>query len=201
MSLIERAKNILTRPKSEWQAIDAETTTVGGLFTGYAVILALLPVVGTLIALALQIGPYRYFGMNYFLVSAIAGYAIGLGILYLMGIVADALAPSFDGTKNQLSAMKLVVYSGTAMWVAGLFAFIPNVGFLIGLVGFGYAAYLLYLGSIAVMKVPQDKAVGYTAVVIIIWIVLAMIITTVIIGSLIAGMIGGAAIGGAAFYG
>lgn len=201
MNIVERAKNILTKPKAEWAVIDGETTTVGGLFTGYAVILALLPVIGTLIALALSLGPYRYFGMNYFLISAIAGYVIGLGILFLMGIVADALAPSFDGTKNQISAMKLVVYSGTAMWVAGFFAFIPGIGFLIGLVGFGYAAYLLYLGSIAVMKVPQDKAVGYTAVVIIIWIVLAMIITGIIVGGLITAVIGGAAITGAAFYG
>lgn len=201
MSLVERAKNILIRPKAEWAVIDGETNTVGGLFTGYAVILALLPVIGTLIALALSLGPYRYYGIDYFFVWAVASYVIGLGILYLMGIVADALAPSFDGTKNQLSAMKLLVYSGTAMWVAGLFTFIPGLGLLIGLVGFGYAAYLLYLGSMALMKVPQDKAVGYTAVVIIIWIVLAMLVTGIIVGGLITAMIGGAALGGAAFYG
>ena len=200
MSLIDRAKNILLSPKTEWEKIDKEEATVGGLFTGYAVILALLPVIGTLLAVLLSLGPYRYFGFNYFLVTSLAGYAIGLGILYLMGIIANALAPSFDGQKSDIGAMKLVVYTGTATWVAGFFSFIPVLGALIGLVGFGYAAYLLYLGSQSVMKVPDSKAVGYTAVTIIIWIVLAIVISAVIVGALATALIGGAALTGAAAF-
>ncbi len=163
-------------------------------------ILAALPAIGTLVGFALSFGPYRYFGMNYFLVTAIAGYIIGLGILYLMGIIANALSPSFDGTKNDLSAMKLVVYSATPMWIAGFFNFIPGIGFLFSLVGFGYAAYLLYLGSQAVMKVPENKAVGYTAVTIIIWVVLSLVVTAIIIGALVSAFIGTAALTGAAAF-
>lgn len=200
MSLIDRAKNILLSPKQEWAKIDSEPATVGGLFTGYAVILALLPVIGTLIAVSLSWGPYRYFGFNYFLVSSIAGYIIGLGILYLMGIIANALAPSFDGAKSDVSAMKLVVYSATPGWIAGFFGFIPGLNILLSLAAFGYSAYLLYLGSQAVVKVPEGKAVGYTAVTIIIWIVLSMVITAVIVGALVTALIGGAAITGAAMY-
>jgi len=200
MSLIDRAKNILLTPKTEWAKIDAEPATVAGLFTGYAVILALLPAIGTLLAVLLSLGPYRYFGMNYFLVTAVLSYVIGLVVLYVMGIVANALAPSFDGTKDQVSAMKLVVYSATPMWIAGFFGFIPGLGMLVGLAGFAYSAYLIYLGSSVVMKVPQDKAVGFTAVTIIIWIVLAMVLTGVIVGAVVASMIGGAAMTGAAMY-
>ncbi len=200
MSLIDRAKNILLTPKTEWAKIDAEPATVAGLFTGYAVILALLPAIGTLLAVLLSLGPYRYFGMNYFLVTAVLSYVIGLVVLYVMGIVANALAPSFDGTNDQVSAMKLVVYSATPMWIAGFFGFIPGLGMLVGLAGFAYSAYLIYLGSSVVMKVPQDKAVGFTAVTIIIWIVLAMVLTGVIVGAVVASMIGGAAMTGAAMY-
>lgn len=196
MSLVDRAKNILLSPKTEWAKIDAEPATVGGLFTGYAVILALLPVIGTLISLALAWGPYRYWGVNYFLVTAIAGYVIGLGILYLMGIIANALLPSFDGAKNEIGAMKLVVYSATPVWVAGFFSFLPGLNVLLSLAGFAYAAYLLYLGSIAVTKVPQSKAVGYTAVLIIIWIILSMVITGLVVGALVAAIIGSVAMGG-----
>ena len=199
MNIIDRAKNILLSPKTEWIKIDAEPATIGDLFTRYALILALLPVIGTLIALALSIGPYQRLGGQYFIISALLGYAIGLGILYLMGIIANALAPSFDGAKNQISAMKLVVYSATPTWVAGFFSFIPGLGMLIALVGFGYAAYLLYLGSTIVMKVPQDKAIGYTAVTIIIWIVLSFFIAGLIIGSVVTAMIGGAAMTGAVY--
>lgn len=199
MSLVDRAKNMLMTPKTEWAKVDEETTTVRDLFTGYAVILALLPVVGTLIALTLSLGPYRFAGTGYFLVSAIVGYVIGLGILYVMGLVADALAPSFDGTKNQLAAMKLVVYAGTPMWIAGFFTFVPGLSFLISLAGFGYAAYLLYLGATTLMKVPEDKAAGYTAVTIIIWIVLGMVVMGLIVGAFISALVGGAVMTGA-FY-
>lgn len=200
MSLIDRAKNILLTPKTEWTKIDAEPATVAGLFTGYAVILALLPVIGTLLAVTLSLGPYRYFGMNYFITWAILSYVIGLVVLYVMGIIANALAPSFDGTKDQVSAMKLVVYSATPMWIAGFFSFIPGLGVLIALAGFAYTAYLIYLGSSMVMKVPQDKAVGFTAVTIIIWIVLAMVLTGVIVGAVLGSLLGGAAMTGAAMY-
>ncbi|QLC24306.1 YIP1 family protein [Parasphingopyxis algicola] len=200
MSLIDRAKNILLSPKTEWTKIEAEDGTVGGLFTGYAMILAALPVVGTLIALGLSIGPYRYFGMSYFLVSAIAGYVIGLGIVYLMGIIVNALVPSFDGEKNDLSAMKLVVYSATPTWIAGFFGFIPGLNVLLSLAAFGYSAYLLYLGSQTAMKVPESKAVGFTAVTIIIWIIASFVVMGVIIGILISSLVGTAGLIGAAAY-
>jgi hypothetical protein len=195
MSLIDRAKNILISPKSEWAAIDAEEATTGGLFTGYAIILALLPVIGTLLAVGLSLGPYRYFGFNYFLITALASYAIGLGILFLMGIIANALSTSFDGTKNDVQAMKLVVYSATPGWIAGFFGFIPGLNILLSLAAFGYSAYLLYLGSQAVVKVPEGKAVGYTAVTIIIWIILSMVITAIIVGALVTALIGGVGLG------
>jgi hypothetical protein len=53
MSLVDRAKNILLNPKSEWDVIAKESATVGGLFTGYAVPLSVLPVVGSVIAMGL----------------------------------------------------------------------------------------------------------------------------------------------------
>ena len=46
-SLIERIKNILLKPKEEWERIDAEPATVGGLMTGWVVPLAAIgPVAG-----------------------------------------------------------------------------------------------------------------------------------------------------------
>lgn len=178
MSLIDRATTILVSPKIEWKKIDKEAATIGGLFAGYAATLALLPVIGTLLAVLMSPGPYR-FGFNEFPVSSLAGYAIGLGGLYLMGIIVNALASGFDGQRSDIGAMKLVVYSATAIWVTGFFFFIPILGPLIGLTGFGYMAYLLYLGSQSVMNVPESRAIGYTAVTIIISIVLGIIIGVV----------------------
>jgi Yip1 domain len=196
MSLIDRAKNILLTPKTEWPVIAGESATTGGLFTSYAVILALLPLVGSLLG-GLMFGSMLAglggggVGMGIILVPAILTYIVGLGVLYLMHIIADGLAPSFSGTKDKMQALKWVVYSATPIWVAGLLGFIPGLNIIAMLLGFGYAAYLMYLGAPHMMKVPEDKSVGYTAVVILIWIVISWIISAVIIGAVVASMFGG----------
>lgn len=53
MSLVDRAKNILLNPKAEWDVIAKEPATVGSLFTGYAIPLSVLPIIGSVIALGL----------------------------------------------------------------------------------------------------------------------------------------------------
>ena len=40
-------------------------------------------------------------------------------------LIIDALAPSFDGQKNQNQALKVAVYSYTASWVAGVLGLVP----------------------------------------------------------------------------
>ncbi len=202
MSLIDRAKNILLSPQTEWPKIDGETNTVGGLFTGYAMILAILPAIGSVISSVAISGALGVpgLGMGFVLVSAVVSYVISLGVMYLMGIIANALSPSFDGQKDQLAAMKTVVYSGTPIWVAGLLSWIPILGWLLALAAFGYAGYQIYLGSQATSKVPQDKAVGFTIVLILIWIVTYIVISGIITAMLIGSMFTGA-MGAAALYG
>ena len=49
--LVDRVKNILLSPKTEWERIDAEPATVKGLYTGYAMILAAIgPIAARIIA-------------------------------------------------------------------------------------------------------------------------------------------------------
>ena len=196
MSLVDRVKNILLTPKTEWPLIAAEPATTQGLFTGYAIPVSLLPLIGALIAGLLFNGTLATFGIGFILVPAIAGWIIGLAILYVMSLIADALAPSFDGTKGPTSALKLVIYSATPIWVAGFFGFIPGLSVILTLLGFAYSAYLLYLGAMAAMRVPETKAPGYTAVVIVIWIVLSMVVSGLIVGAIVTSYMSSAVLGG-----
>lgn len=189
MNLVQRAININTQPRPEWGQIASEPGDTGQLFIGYALPLALLPLIGTVLGGLLFAG---VLGFTFTLVTGLLGLVIGLGVLFLMGIIAGALAPSFDGRNTGNAALKLVVYSSTPVWIAGVLGFIPIIGFLLVLVAYGYAAYLMYLGSMAVLGVPQQKAVGYTAVVIIIWFLLGAIISGIIIGAVALALVGGA---------
>lgn len=175
MGLIDRAKNILLQPKQEWPVIDAEQTSTGALYTGYIIPLAAIGPVASLIGWSAFgfVGSYRIpIGVG--LRMAVVQYVLALIGVFVLGLIIDALAPTFGGQKNQTQALKVAVYSSTAAWVAGIFGLIPALAIL-SILGL-YSLYLLYLGLPILMKAPQDKAVGYAVVVIISAIVLYLII-------------------------
>ncbi|HZU77916.1 MAG TPA: Yip1 family protein [Dehalococcoidia bacterium] len=175
-----RVKNILVSPKSEWQTIGAESATTQSLYTGYVIPLALIRPVCSFIGLSL-IG-VSWFGGHFRvpiasgIAHAVLDFALTLVAVYVLALVIDALAPTFGGQKDQTQALKVSVYSSTAAWLAGVFYLVPALSIL-GLLGL-YSLYLLYLGLPVLMKAPQDKALGYTAVV-----VIAAIIIFVVVGA------------------
>ena len=180
-SLIERCKNILLKPKEEWTRIDAEPATVGGLMTGWVVPLAAIGPVAGLIG-GLVFG-YGGFGVTWrpsvmgAVTTAVIGYVLALVSAFLLAKIIDALAPSFGGQKNPVQAMKVAAYSGTAAYLAGIFQLIPALAIL-GILGL-YSLYLLYLGLPRLMKAPEDKAMGYTVVTVIVAIVLFVVVGAV----------------------
>ena len=178
MNLLDRVKNILLNPREEWRVIDAEPTTPAELYKEYIIPLAAIGPVASAIG-SLVFG-YHAFGMSYrppigtVLSSTIVTYLLTLGGVYVLALIIDALAPHFGGTGNQIQALKVAAYSSTASWVAGIFGLIPALSWL-GILGL-YSLYLLYLGLPVLMKAPEDKAAGYTAVVVIAAIVLFLVI-------------------------
>lgn len=175
MNLFERAKNILVTPKTEWEVIKGEQATVADLFTKYAMILAAIPAIATFIGqsiVGVSLGPFGSFKipMGNGILYAVLQYVFTLVGVYLAAFVVDALAPSFGSTKDMVASLKVVVYSWTAAWIAGIFGIIPTIAIL-GILGL-YSIYLLYLGLKVVKDTPQDKLVGYVVVAIIVLIVI-----------------------------
>lgn len=182
MNLIERVKRILLSPKSEWEVIDAEQTTPAQLYTGYIAPLAAIGPIAQLIGYSVFgisvpfVGTYRM-PIGSAITSAIVSYILALVGTYVLALIIDALAPTFNGQRSQIQALKVAAYSSTASWVAGIFALIPGLRFLV-ILGV-YSLYLLYLGLPVVMKSPKEKAVGYTVVVMLAAIVLFILIGVV----------------------
>jgi hypothetical protein len=178
MNLVDRAKRILRSPRTEWEVIDNEPTTPAQLFTGYAMPLAAIGPIAQIIGYSVFgvsvpfAGHYRV-PIGSAITSALVTYVLALAGTYVLGLIIDALAPTFDGQRSQIQALKVAVYSSTASWLAAIFHLIPGLRVLtiLGL----YSLYLLYLGLPVLMKSPRDKAVGYTAVVIVAAIVLFML--------------------------
>lgn len=184
--LVDRVKNILINPKQEWPVIDGEPGDTKEVFT-YVAILAAIPLVFGILG-GLIIAPL---GLAFVIVPAIVGYILAFVIVYLVAMIANALAPTFSGGKHMPSALKLVAYSYTPAWIGGIFNIIPGIGWLISLLASLYSLYLLYLGIPVLMRSPQDKAVGYTIV-----LVLCAIVLSFVIGAVLVAIFGALALTG-----
>lgn len=191
-SLIERVKAILMKPNETWPAIAGEVTSPGDIITRYAMPLALIgPIAGFIggqlfgiDAIFASYKPSLMAGLG----GAILGFVMAIVSLIVMALVVDFLAPKFDGQASRTQAFKLCAYSLTATWVGGIFGLMPSLG-LLGLLAALYGIYLFYLGATPVMKVPEAKAGGFTAVTIVA--VIALYIAVAAVTAPIAALFGG----------
>jgi hypothetical protein len=179
MDLVERVKAILLTPKSEWLVIERESGDPVYLFVNYVAILAAIPAVCGFIGFSL-FGPV---GIGAGLVSAIIQYLLAFVMAYALGLIIDALAPTFAAQKNPQNSLKLAVYSMTPGWLAGIFLLIPALSFL-GILGL-YGFYLLWVGLPPLMKSSEEKAIGYTAA-----IAICAIIIFIVIGWVVGRVVG-----------
>lgn len=179
MNLFERVKGILLNPRAEWSIIEREPGDVAYLFMNYVAILAAIPAVcgfigSSLIGISLSgLGTVRV-PIVTGLVGAVVGYLLTFAMVYIVALLADLLAPTFLGQKNFENALKLVVYSYTPAWLAGVFLLIPSLGFL-AILGL-YGLYLLWSGIPPLMKAPQEKSIVYTLAIIVCAIVIGLVV-------------------------
>lgn len=189
MSIVERAKNIILKPTDEWNVIASEPATIGGLFTGYAMPLALIPVFSAILftgILGISAADMMGFGGGMPLdLMAIAGMAIlslivSLVSLFVMGTMVKLVSPSFNGTSDKVQAMKLMAYASTPSWVVALLSWIPFLGAVLGFAAMVYVVYLIYCGLNPVMGVPKEKIAGVTVVIVLIYVVVALIMSGIV---------------------
>lgn len=181
MNLIQRVQDILLKPKDTWPVIEREPASTASLYTDYLLILAAIPAICSFIGLSIiGVGGMGVsFRVPFFagLVNMVVGYVLSLVAIFVLSLIVDALAPTFQGRKDPLQALKLVVFASTAGLLGGVFNLFPGLLSVLGLLAALYSVYLIYLGLPVLMKCPPGKAVGYTAVVIICGIVLGVVVS------------------------
>jgi hypothetical protein len=182
-ALVDRAKNILITPKTEWEVVAAETSPHVPVLTGYVLPLAAVAALAAFIGLVFVgtsfLGTTVRLGIGAGIAGLVMNIVMAVVMVLVLGFIIDSLAPTFGGQKNFPQAVKVAAYSYTPVWVVGVLAIVPALG-LLGIVAAIYAVYLLFLGLPRVMKAPQDKAAGYTAVVVVVAIVVGFILAMVV---------------------
>ena len=190
--LLARVTAILLRPASEWPVIAGEATTASTIYTGYVAPLAAIGAIATFLGQVLigtsvpLLGTVRI-GVGIGLASAILMYVMAFVGVWLLSFIVDALAPQFGGQRDSLRALKVVAYSYTPAWVAGVLHLVPSLGVL-GLIASAYGLYIMYLGLPVLMRSPKEKAIPYTAVVVVCAILVFFVLGAL---SMCAGGMGG----------
>lgn len=105
MAMVDRIKNILITPKTEWPVIAGESTSNADVVKGYILPLAAIPAVASFVGGSLIGHSIPFLGGTY-RVPVIAG--IGLAIfsfvmaivgVYVLSFIVNALAPTFNAEK------------------------------------------------------------------------------------------------------
>lgn len=184
-TMISRAKGILLEPRATWKEIDAEFTKPGETWGKYIVPLAAIGPIATTVGMILfgRRVPFTSLTnpvpIKTAVTTGIAMYVMALISVFVLSRIVSLLAPGFGGQRNDVQGLKAAAYASTAAWVGGVFQILPALS-LVSLLFSLYSLVLLYVGLPIVMKVPKDRAMGYTAVVIIVWIVVFLIAGAVV---------------------
>jgi len=190
MSLVDRAKNIIMTPKTEWAVIAAEEPNANKVFMSYALPLILLSAAASFIGHAFFWGAHYGLGglggsaITWGIYSAVMVIVAGVLGVWLTAMVVNALAPSFGSEKNMGRAMQLICYSYTPAWIGGLLMIYPPLGIIGSLFGL-YGLYLIYLGLPYTMKTPTDKVITYEVISIIVLVIIYAVVTMVFAGILL----------------
>lgn len=205
--LLARVKNIVLAPKSEWPVIAPEPTTISQLYVGYVMPLAVLAALLGFVRMSV-VGVSTAFGGSFrmplstgltYMVMMFVSALIGI---FLVGLIINALAPTFSAQRDQRQALKVAAYSLTPAMLSSVLALSPILPTLLQLLAGLYGIYVLYLGLPVVMQSPQEKSFGYTVSVVIctilVGVVFAVLSSVAHIGGSRMGVFGGTPAGRAA---
>jgi Yip1 domain len=184
-SFLARVKGILLSPAAEWPVIDREDSAPATVFGTYVVPLAALAAVVNFIRLSV-IGINMPFGgtfrspMTAGLTNAVLTCVMAvLGVALIAGII-NLLAPTFGGVRDTRRALRAAAYSLTAAYIGTFLGLLP-MGTLLSLLAGLYGIYTLYLGLPLMMHSKPDKAVGYTA---------SVVVCTILVGLILGAVMG-----------
>ncbi|NMC62080.1 MAG: YIP1 family protein [SAR324 cluster bacterium] len=176
-----KALSIVKDPVKAWDEIKGENYTIVDLYKKYVLILAAIPAIGQLIQ-----GIYNG---RFPLGLAIVSYVITLASVWLSSFIMKYIAPSFSGSNDQTTCMKLVAFSMTPAWLGGIFYLIPMsvLAYLLSLLCSLYSIYVLWQGITPIVNVPTEKRLVFLIVMVVVSIVISMILGALLFPLILAG--------------
>lgn len=155
---------LLTHPDQEWEAIRKDSESIGRLYLGHILILALIPAAAGFYGttqVGWQIGDGQVIRLTTgsALQLCVLFYAAMLAGIYIIGRFIDFFAATYEVKNDNPKGVILAAYTATPVFLMGVIAVYPNiwVNMLVGLIAITYSVYLLYEGLPILMKIPEDR--------------------------------------------
>ena len=164
--ILSRAYGLFHHPKAEWEQIRDEETTVPNILIGYVAPLAAIPPVCGLLGAFIfgqRIGEEVFRPqLDKGLISVVVTWVVSVALVFLLGLLIDALAETFDAERNDLAAQKVAAYSLTPAFLSGFFSLWPPLWW-ISLFALAAMVFLMFRGLPILMKAPPERALAYAA--------------------------------------
>ena len=166
VGLVDRVKGILGAPRREWAAIASEPSSTLAIYTGYAMPLAAIGALALFVTHVIVGERLPMLGLvRENLVDGLAGallaFALALAHLFLLSRIVEALARKFGAPCDPVQALKLVAYSYTPIWLAGIAYLVPALSIL-WLVAAAYAMWIAFVGVPALTRCSPAQAAKVT---------------------------------------
>lgn len=168
--LIHEIKELLLTPAKLFERLKQEQTSQSEITKTILFYVAAIPAIAGFIGRVVigYSGPYYGFYAHSRvplfsgLIWAIVLFVLTIIGVYIISLIVNGLSANFGGSRNELNAFKLTVYSFIPLLVLGLFSMIPALSglFILGL----YGIYLFYIGVPILMEVPEEKALTFTVI-------------------------------------
>ncbi len=184
---------LFAHPDAEWESIRNEGESLGKLYFGHILLLALIPAVAgfygtTQVGWQIGDGQIIKLTMTSALQLCTLAYAAMLAGIFIIGKFIDFFAATYQVQDKTPRGVTLAAYTATPIFLLGVIAVYPNiwVNMLVGLLAVAYAVYLLYEGLPILMKIPAERGFMFASSVLTVGLVMfvALLAISVVIWSM-----------------
>ncbi|AMO57380.1 Yip1 family protein [Endozoicomonas montiporae] len=163
--LLNHVWGLLTHPRDEWLDIRSRansTESRSGLFDLF--FLAMIPGISSFIGSvyfgwsATGLDPVKV-SMDSAAIMSIASWLAMIAGTVFMGLFIHWMERTYGSHRNYLDCVCFAVYVATPLYLTGLSGLYPSIPLtmLAVLLGIGWSAYLLYLGTPLFMDIPKER--------------------------------------------
>jgi Yip1 domain len=186
---LSNAKAVVLNQSAEWTRVMSEENNKQSLLRYGMALITIAYILLFLLSMlfTMNVGLIGTFSTTYILTMVVVQFVLAIASLYFVPPILAAIAPSFGGKNDSMSALKLFVFIATPSWIGLALSKIPYIGWLPMIAGAIFAIYLFWQHVSDAMSVPADKKVGYVIVSVIVLGVIFFVIGA--IGTGIANMV------------